>query len=79
MAIDLEQNLQQFDNSTWLRRLRFQPSIGRFMLRGIQALAEVRAIVHQRGEELHGRLLQVSNVAEGQLVGVMIQNDDFFA
>ena len=79
MAIDLEQNLQQLDNSTRLRRIFFQPSIGRFVLRGIQPLPKVCAIVLQRGKELCGRLLQVPDVAEGQIVGVMIQNDYIFA
>ena len=49
------------------------------MLRGIQALAEVRALVFQRCEELRGRLLQVSDVAEGQIIGVMVQREHFFA
>ena len=49
------------------------------MLRGIHALAKVRTLVHQRREELRGRLLQVSDVAEGQLVRVVVQRDHLLA
>ena len=66
-------------NSTQLRFTPFQPSIGGLVLRGIQALAEVSALVHQGRKELRGRLLQVSNVAEGQLIGVVVQSDHCFA
>ena len=73
------QNLQQLHNSTRLRFTSFQPSIGRLVLRGIQALAKVSALVHQGRKELRGRLLQVSDVVEGQFVGVVVQSDHFFA
>ena len=67
----------QFNTASF--HITLQPSIGRFVLRGIQPLPEVRTLVHQRCKELRSSLLQVSDVAEGQVVGVMIQNDYFFA
>ena len=57
----------------------FQPSIGGLVLRGIQAFAKVRALVHQRCKELRSRLLQVPNVVEGQFVRVVVERDHFFA
>ena len=75
----LEQNLQQLRNSTWLRFTSFRPSIGGLVLRGIQAFAKVRALVHQRCKELRSRLLQVPNVVEGQFVRVVVERDHFFA
>ena len=68
--------IPQFNTASF--HITLQPSIGRFVLRSIHALAEVRAILLQRGKELCGRLLQVPDVVEGQLVGVMIQNDYIF-
>ena len=69
-------------NSKRLRssvHIKFQPSIRRLVPRGINALAKVRTLLQQGGEELRGRLLQVSDVAEGQVVGVVVQHDHFFA
>ena len=48
------------------------------MLRGIHTVAKMSAFF-QGGKELCSRLLQVPDVVKGQFVGVMIQNDDFFA
>ena len=49
------------------------------MLRGIQPLPKVRTLVFQGGEEMRGRLLQVPDVEEGQLVRVVVQGDHVFA
>ena len=58
---------------------KFQPCIRRLVPRGIQPLAEMRTLLRQGGEELRGRLLQVPDVLEGQVVGVVVQHDRFFA